>query len=78
MNDEPKENGIQRLMRVNQEQAAELACWKWFCEMRLRIEENAFVGRPLWTVLDVDGEVIGVGDQPVFAIQDARRKLETT
>jgi hypothetical protein len=75
MSEEPKENGIQRAMRVSQEQKAELDCWRWMAEMRLTVQENSVTTRPPWAVLDVDGELQGEGQTALSAIQDARQKL---
>jgi hypothetical protein len=67
-----EENGIQTMMRINQEQSEELAGWRWLAEMRLTVQENSVVGRPPWAVLDVDGEILGEGATAQAAIENAR------
>lgn len=53
-----------------------LGLWEWVTEMACTVQQDSVLGRQPWMVIDVDGDVLGRGDEPHTAIEDARRKIE--
>lgn len=45
--------------------------WEWLVEMRCNVELNSTIPAERWSVLDVDGDVIGTGPTPDDAIRNA-------
>jgi hypothetical protein len=60
------------------EASKRLSLWKWLTDMRCTVHEAAVAPEEpaCWYVADVDNEVLGSGETPELAIEDAKAKLE--
>lgn len=64
--------GVTVRLEVLRSILVELELWQWLTDMACTVQANSDINAMKWAVVDVDGEIIGVGNTPVEAIENAK------